>query len=38
MIGPKQVASKRCKTEVHAFPYVSENNPTIAFLSQWVSY
>ena len=26
MVGSKQVASKRCKIKVHAFPHASESN------------
>ena len=38
MIGSKQVASKRCKFEVHAFPHASESNSTVTFFPQWISY
>ena len=38
MVGPMQVAAKRCKIEVHAFPHAPEKNSTVTFLSQWVSY
>ena len=38
MVGPEQIASKRCKIEIHAFSHASENNSTVTFLSQWVSY
>ena len=31
MVGPKQVASKRSKIEVHALPHASESNSTVAF-------
>ena len=31
MVGSKQVASKRCKIKVHAFPNASESNSTITF-------
>ena len=31
MVGFKQVASKRCKIEVHAFPHASESNSTVTF-------
>ena len=31
MVGSKQVASKRCKIEVHTFPHVSESNSTVTF-------
>ena len=31
MIEYKQVASKRCKIEVHAFPHASESNSTVTF-------
>ena len=31
MVGSKQVASKRCKIKVHAFPHVSESNSTVTF-------
>ena len=35
MVGSKQVASKRCKIEVHAFPHASESNSTVTFFPQW---
>ena len=38
MVGPGQIASKRCKIEIHVFSLASENNSTVTFLSQWVSY
>ena len=38
MVGSKQVASKRCKIEVHAFPHTSESNSTVTFFPQWISY
>ena len=31
MVGSKQVASKRCKIKVHAFPHASESNFTVTF-------
>ena len=33
MVGSKQVASKRCKIEVHAFPHASESNSIVYFSS-----
>ena len=38
VVGPKQIASKRCKIKIHAFSHTSENNSTVTFLTQWVSY
>ena len=31
MVGPKQVASKRCKIEVHDYPHATESNSTVTF-------
>ena len=31
MAGSKQVASKRCKIEVHAFRHASKSNSTVTF-------
>ena len=33
-----EVALKRCKIKVHAFPHASESNSTVTFFSQWISY
>ena len=33
MIGHEQVASKRCKIEVHAFPHGSEKNQQLLFVN-----
>ena len=38
MVGTEQIASKRCKIEIHAFSHASESNSTVTSLSQWVSY
>ena len=37
MVGPEQIASKRCEIEIHAFSHALENNYTVTFLFQRVS-